>query len=94
MSTPLLTCLIIWAIITAVYVALTIYRSLVGLHEDDQLFLTSGATAMEMEQRELQKKLSRLAPFTKTLGFLSLVLLLASAGIWVYDTLKGSGMML
>jgi hypothetical protein len=93
MPTALWTCLIAWAVVTAVYVVLTIYRSLVGLHEDDQLFLTSGATAMEAEQREVQKKLSRVAPFTKAFGFASLILLLASVGMWIYNTMRGSGMM-
>ena len=90
---PLYVCLGVWAVITAVFVVLMIYRSIIGMHEDDQLFLDSTETSMEQEQRLVQKKLARITPYTKGFGFASLGLAVVSAGIWVYQALTAASLM-
>lgn len=86
---PLYVTIVAWAVITTVFVILMIYRSLIGMHEDDQLFLGAAPTQMETEQQKVIKKLERLTPYTKGFGFASLGLLVLSAGIWVYQALQG-----
>src|SRR5579859_4783671 len=68
---PLMGLLFAWAAVTTVFVILMIYRSLVTMREDDQLFLDSHPTAMESEQKEIQGKLSRLRPYATGLGVAS-----------------------
>jgi hypothetical protein len=73
-----------WASITVVLVGLLIYRALIGLREDDQLFLGSGQENVAREQQAVQARISRVNLFAVWLGALSAVLLVAVAGMWVY----------
>jgi hypothetical protein len=83
--TPATATLILWGVVTALLVALLIYRSLISMKEDDQLFLDPAASNMEQEQRQVRMRLERLAPYTKILGATSGLLLVATAGLWIYD---------
>jgi hypothetical protein len=83
--TPATATLILWGVVTALLVALLIYRSLIAMKEDDQLFLDPAASNLEQEQQQVRMRLARLAPYTKILGATSGLLLVAIAGLWVYD---------
>jgi hypothetical protein len=80
--------LIIWAVLTTVLVILIIYRSTLTMHEDDQLFLSETESHMEVEQRDLLKKVHRITPIVSMLGATSGLLILIIAGIWVYRGLS------
>ncbi|HEV3329803.1 MAG TPA: hypothetical protein VG096_02405 [Bryobacteraceae bacterium] len=82
---PATATLILWGVVTALLVALLIYRSLIAMKEDDQLFLDPAASNLEKEQQQVRMRLARLAPYTKILGATSGLLLVATAGLWVYD---------
>lgn len=82
---PLTVCLIVWAVVTGIFTILVIYRSLISMKEDDQLFLTSTESKLEEEQREVLSKLARITPYAKGFGFASAGLLVISAGIWAYQ---------
>jgi hypothetical protein len=77
--------LIAWGVLTAVLIALLIYRGTLTMHEDDQLFLGESESHMAQEQVEIMQKVNRLGPFVKVLGTLSAVLILTIAGIAVYQ---------
>ena len=79
--------LIIWAIVTGVMTVLLIYRSTLGAHEQDQLYLTKGEAMIEEEQKNILKKERKLAPFLYVLGTVSVVLLLSIVGVWLYQGL-------
>ena len=81
--------LISWSVITAILAGLVIYRSLVGMKEDDQLFLDPAEAQLEAEQRAILRKLTRLAPFVKGLTIASSGLLVLITGIWVYRGVAG-----
>jgi hypothetical protein len=76
--------LLVWGAVTAVFIVLMIYRSLVTMREDDQLFLNDRETAMEAEQKEVQSKISRIAPYAKGFGYASAVLAVMIAGVSIY----------
>jgi hypothetical protein len=82
---PATATLILWGVVTALLVALLIYRSLISMKEDDQLFLDPAASNLEREQQQVRMRLERLAPYTKILGATSGLLLVATASLWVYD---------
>ena len=84
---PLMWGLFVWAAITTVFVILMIYRSLITMREDDQLFLDPQQTAMEAEQKAIQQKLNRLRPYTKGLGVASAAVGVGLVGIWVYQAI-------
>jgi hypothetical protein len=83
--------LIVWGVVTGVLAILLIYRSTISMKEDDQLFLDSAQSNLEREQQEVRTRLRQITPFTTVLGVTSGVLLVASAGLWVYEQFTKSG---
>jgi hypothetical protein len=82
----LLTC---WATITAALAGLLIYRSLIAMKEDDQLFLDPAEWQLEREQRTILTQLGRLTPFVVGLSIASTALLALIAGVWIYRVVLG-----
>jgi len=85
---PIFYLLITWAVITAVFLALLIWRSLLESHEDDQIFLDAAQEHMAKEQRELVAKIQTLSRPIMGSGIAAGGLLLVIAGMWVYAGLK------
>jgi len=72
-----------WASVTVVLVVLLIYRALIGMREEDQLFLASGEEHQAHEQQVLQARISSVNKFAVWLGILSALLLIGVATLWV-----------
>ena len=85
---PFLYLLITWGVVTAIFLMLVIWRSVLASHEDDQIFLDAAEEHMAREQRELVTKINKLSSPILTSGIMAGVLLLAIAGIFVYNGLK------
>lgn len=83
--------LIIWGVVTGILAILLIYRSTISMREDEQLFLDPSQVNLEKEQQEVRSRLRKLTPYTTALGATSGVLLVASAGLWVYEQFTKSG---
>ena len=86
---PVSTLLIGWAAITSVLAVLLAYRTLIGMKEDDQLFLDPAESNLEDEQKQLLTKLARLSPYIRGLSVASGVLLIGAFGILIYRGLHG-----
>jgi hypothetical protein len=84
---PLTWLLFAWGAVTTAFVILMIYRSLITMREDDQLFLDSAQKAAAAEQLEIQNKLSRLRPYAKGLGYASACLAVGVVGVWLYQAM-------
>ena len=85
----LLTLLMIsWGVITTVLVILVIYRGTLSSREDDQIFIDAAEKHHYDEQQAIVAKITRLTRPIITLAVISGVLLLASAGVWIYGGLK------
>jgi|HubBroStandDraft_3_1064219.scaffolds.fasta_scaffold54144_2 uncharacterized membrane protein YhfC len=80
--------LIVWAAVTVAFVGLLIYRSLVGMKEEDTLILSAAETKMEQEQKQILQQLDRIRPYLLGLGWLSGLLLALAIGLWVYRKLQ------
>jgi len=85
---PIFYLLIAWGIVTAIFLVLLIWRSLLESHEDDQIFLDAAEEHMAKEQRELVKKINTLSRPIMASGVAAGCLLLLIAGMWVYEGLK------
>ena len=72
-----------WASVTVVLVGLLIYRALIGMREEDQLFLASGEEHMAQQQQILQARISHVNKYAVWLGALSALLLIGVATVWV-----------
>jgi len=86
---PLFYLLIVWGVVTVVFIALIIWRSLLSSHEDDQIFLNPAEEGMARDQRELVSKIDSLSRPLMTSGIVSGVLLLVMVVVVVYQGLKG-----
>jgi hypothetical protein len=83
--TPLTGLLLVWAAITLVFIVIMVWRSLVAMREDDQLFLNPGESLLEEEQKEVQSTINKLDPYAKGFGFASAGLAIVIAGFWLYQ---------
>jgi hypothetical protein len=91
---PLTTLWILWGCVTAALAGLLIYRSLIGMKEDDQLFLNTASpneSPLVAEQQAVVMRLNRLTPYIKILALASALLLICAAGLWVYRGVVGVG---
>jgi len=76
-----------WASVTVVLVGLLIYRALIGMREEDQLFLASGEEHQAQKQQVLQARISSVNKFAVWLGIVSGLLLIGVATLWVMENL-------
>ena len=79
--------MVVWAVATAILIGLLIYKALLSLREDDQIFLGTGEKHLEDEQVALAGKMQSVGRYSMIFGVLSVVLLLAMAGVWTYQEL-------
>jgi len=77
--------MISWGVITVVLVALVVYRGMLSSREDDQIFIDAAEQHHYKEQVAIIARMSRLTKPIIALAVLSGVLLLASAGVWIYQ---------
>jgi thiosulfate reductase cytochrome b subunit len=85
---PFLYLLIVWGVITAVFLVLLLRRTLLASHEDDQIFLDAAQDHMAKEQREIVAKINALSRPIMGTGIVAGVLLLVITGLWLYSGLK------
>jgi hypothetical protein len=86
-STLLTSLIYAWSAVTAVLVVLVIYRGTLSSREDDQIFINDSERHLYQEQQAIIAKMSRLKGPIIGLALASGALLLASAGIWIFEGL-------
>lgn len=86
MLTPLT---MIWAAITLVVAGLAIYRSILVMYEDDQLFIGKPEAAVAALYAARLSKIKHVEAFLTLLTAASGGLLLLIAAVWVYQGLYG-----
>jgi hypothetical protein len=80
--------MISWGVITSVLVVLVVYRGTLSSREDDQIFIDAAEQHHYREQLVIIDRISSLTKPIIALAVLSGVLLLASAGVWIYQGFK------
>jgi uncharacterized membrane protein len=81
----------VWAVITVAFIILLLYRRGLTSHEADWIPLTEDAReerAIEA-QTMVEMKTKKLTIPIRTLGTLSVVILLVIFGIWLYQSIYG-----
>lgn len=79
--------LIVWLAVTLVFILLWIYRTIIGLREDEVLYIDPGEESKLKEQKEIGDKIERLRPYLVGSLVASIVVGLATFGVWVYQQL-------
>jgi hypothetical protein len=85
---PVAFLLLTWGVVTSVLVVLVVYRVTLSSREDDQIFITKAEDHLAAEQRVIVSKITQLSRPIVALTVASSVLLLATAGVWIYQGLK------
>lgn len=80
--------LAIWGVVTIIYAVLFLYRSIVGMKEEDNLYLSAGESRMAAEQREIMKHINKLEPVTRGFGWAALAMTVVLAGMWGYSVFR------
>ena len=80
--------MISWGVITAFLVILVVYRGTLSSKEDDQIFIDAAEQHHYQEQLVIIARISRLTKPIIALAVMSGALLLASAGVWIYQAYK------
>jgi hypothetical protein len=76
--------LIVWGVVTGIFLLLLFYRSTLTRQEDDQLFIDESSSSRATEQRQLIAKVNKINPLVKMVGATSGLMILAIAGWAVY----------
>ncbi|HEY2040093.1 MAG TPA: hypothetical protein VGG95_10535 [Edaphobacter sp.] len=77
--------LIIWGVVAACFLALLAYRGQLTRYEEDQLFLNERETHEQMEQNEIIRKVNKIGPAIRVLGFAAAAMTVSIVGIFTYD---------
>jgi len=87
-STPMGIVAAIWGVVTILYFALFLFRSVVGMKEEDTLYLSVGEERLAAEQREVMERITKLDFYSQKLGYAALGMTVLLAGMWVYSVIK------
>ena len=79
---------VIWGAVVILYLVLFFFRSLIGMKEEDTLYLSVGEERMAAEQREIMKRINRWDSYSQKLGYSALAMTVILAGMWIYSVVR------
>jgi len=77
--------LTVWAVLTACFLALLVYRGQLSRYEEDQLFLNDEVLPEQEFQNNILRKLQRVEPLVKIFGGAAAIATVCAVGIYVWD---------
>ena len=79
--------IVIWAVLTGLFLALLAYNATITRYEENQLFLDdASANAIEQQQQNsILRKVNKLVPAIRTLGVLSAIFTVLIIVIYTWD---------
>jgi hypothetical protein len=77
--------IIIWAVLTGLFLALLAYNATITRYEENQLFLADINVNEQQQQTAIVRRVNKIMPFIRGLGTLSALMTLAIIGIYTWD---------
>ena len=77
--------IIIWAVLTGLFLALLAYNATITRYEENQLFLADINVNEQQQQTAIVRRVNKILPFIRGLGTLSALMTLAIIGIYTWD---------
>ena len=77
--------IVIWAIVTGIFLALLAYNGTITRYEEDQLFLSETNAHEKQVQASIVDKVHRTQPFIRASGVLSALMTVAIVAIYTWD---------
>ncbi len=82
------TLLVLWAVVTALFVGLLTYRGQLTRYEDEQLFLADINPDGPRKQSEIVRRVNQVQPFVRIFAGVASLLAVSIVGIWVAEALQ------
>jgi hypothetical protein len=80
------TLVIVWAILTGLFLSLLAYNGTITRYEDNQLFLADINANEQERQTTIVRRVNKTLPFVRALGATSAVLTVIIIGIYTWDS--------
>lgn len=77
--------IVIWAILTALFLALLAYNGTVTRYEENQLFLADINANEQQQQDTIVRKINRTLPYIRALGTLSALMTVVIITLYTWD---------
>jgi hypothetical protein len=77
--------IVIWAVLTGLFLAMLAYNSTITRYEDNQLFLADINANEQQRQTSIVKQVNKLGPYIRVLGTLSAIMTVLIIGIYTWD---------
>jgi len=77
--------IVIWAVLTGLFLALLAYNGTITRYEENQLFLADINANEQQRQSVIVKRVNRTLPFVRGLGTLSAIMTVAIIAIYTWD---------
>ena len=84
-SGPLLYLLIVWGVVTAIFLVLIAWRSVLSSHEDDQIFIDDAFSHERTAQTAIVAKVNKVQPVLHAMMVVTAVATLFVIGYYIYD---------
>lgn len=77
--------LTLWAVLSASFVALLIYRSQLARYEDEKLYLNEGEARQQESHRSIVRRINHIQPVVRAIGGAASLVTLCAVGIYVWN---------
>ena len=78
--------IIVWAVLTGLFLALLAYNGTITRYEDNQLFLADINANEQQRQSTIVRRVNKTLPFVRVLGTLSAILTVVIITIYTMDS--------
>ena len=77
--------LTLWAVLSACFIALLIYRSQLTRYEDEKLYLNEGEAHQQESHRSIVRRINHIQPVVRVIGGAASLVTLCAVGIYVWN---------
>jgi hypothetical protein len=78
--------IIVWAVLTGLFLALLAYNGTITRYEDNQLFLADINANEQQRQTTIVRRVNKTLPFVRVLGTLSAIMTVLIITIYTWDS--------
>jgi hypothetical protein len=78
--------IVIWAVLTGLFLALLAYNGTITRYEDNQLFLADINANEQQRQTTIVRRVNKTLPFVRVLGTLSAIMTIIIIAIYTMDS--------
>jgi len=77
--------IVIWAVLTGLFLALLAYNATITRYEENQLFLADINANEQQQQTAIVRRVNKTMPYIRAVGSLSAIMTLVIIGLFTWD---------